>query len=123
MLKTSVSPSGLRFFRTAPAISRRFKPSRQLFRCRLRATGAGVETGKPVIEIRYRSDRFITQVIGLKIYLQENLFKQTEQVLVEAYDGKGARANLVGEAADCDARDERTRLVTLQAGQEIFVPC
>lgn len=89
----------------------------------LRATGEReVETGKPVIEIRYRSDRFTTQVIGLKIYLQENLFKQTEQVLVEAYDGKGARANLVGEAADCDARDERTRLVTLQAGQEIFVP-
>jgi hypothetical protein len=43
-------------------------------------------------------------------------------VRIEAYDGKAAKANLVGEAADCEARDEKTREVTLQANKETPVP-
>ena len=43
-------------------------------------------------------------------------------VMIDFYDGKGAKANLVGEAADCEARDEKTRDVTLQANKETPVP-
>jgi hypothetical protein len=43
-------------------------------------------------------------------------------VKVEVYDGTSAKAKIVGEAADCDARDESTREVILKAGEEIQVP-
>ena len=49
-------------------------------------------------------------------------FGTPAQVRIGAYDGKGAKANLVGEAADCEARDEKTREVTLQANKETPVP-
>lgn len=89
----------------------------------LRATAEDeVGLGIPEIEIRYRSDRFTGHVIGLKVFMERNIFDKSEQVLVEAYDGRGARAKLVGEAADCEARDEKTRIVTLQAGEETSVP-
>lgn len=81
---------------------------------------------KPELDIHYRSDRFTSRVIGLKLdYKIKQLSIEGDPpvyVLIEAYDGKGAKANLVGEAADCDARDEKTREVTLQANQETPVP-
>jgi hypothetical protein len=79
-------------------------------------------SGKPRLDIRYRSDRFTSRVIGLKFHLQSDIFGTPAQVRIEAYDGKTARANLVGEAADCEARDEKTREVTLQANKETPVP-
>jgi len=89
----------------------------------MRSTASGgVMTGKPEIEIRYRDDCFTSRVIGLQIFLKSNLFKPSEEVLVEVYDGKGPKANLVGEAADCEARDDRTGLVKLQADQKNQVP-
>ncbi len=89
----------------------------------LRAAGEReICTGKPKIEVRYRSDQFTSRVIGLQLYLEGNIFKKTEQVLIEVYDGKGAKAKLVGEAADCEARNERTREVTLLADKETPVP-
>ena len=74
------------------------------------------------IDIRYRSERFTSRVIGLKFYLQSDIFGTPAQVRIEAYDGKGAKANLVGEAADCEARDEKTHEVTLKANEETPVP-
>jgi 5S rRNA maturation endonuclease (ribonuclease M5) len=44
------------------------------------------------------------------------------RVRIEAYDGSGAKAKVVGEAADCEARDEKTREVTLAANKETPVP-
>ena len=44
------------------------------------------------------------------------------RVRVEAYGGTGTKAKVVGEAADCEARDEKTREVTLQANKETPVP-
>ena len=44
------------------------------------------------------------------------------RVKVEAFDGPGTRAQRVGDVAECDARDEISHLVTLQAGQETSVP-
>jgi len=87
---------------------------------------AGGETetvsGKPEIDIRYRSDRFTSRVIGLKFHLQGDIFGTPARVRIEAFDGKGAKARLIGEAADCEARDEKTREVTLQANKETPVP-
>lgn len=78
--------------------------------------------GKPVIDIRYRSDKFTSRVIGLKFHLQSDMFGTPARVRIEAYDGSGAKAKVVGEAADCEARDEKTREVTLQADKETPVP-
>jgi len=78
--------------------------------------------GKPGIDVRYRSDKFTSRVIGLKFHLQSDMFGTPARVRVEAYDGSGAKAKVVGEAADCEARDEKTREVTLQAGKETPVP-
>ncbi|MHB8782131.1 MAG: PglZ domain-containing protein [Desulfobacteria bacterium] len=79
-------------------------------------------SGKPEIEIRYRSDKFTSRVIGLKFHLQGDMFGTAARVRIEAYDGAGAKAKVVGEAADCEARDEKTREVTLQANKETPVP-
>jgi hypothetical protein len=82
-----------------------------------------VAAGKPEIEIRYRSDRFTSRVIGLTFYLQQSdLFGPPAQVRIEAYDGPGVKARLIGESADCEARDEKTREVTLKANEETPVP-
>ena len=83
------------------------------------APGGG---GKPEIDIRYRSDKFTSRVIGLKFHLQGDMFATTAQVRIEAYDGTGAKAKVVGEAADCEARDEKTHEVTLPANKETPVP-
>lgn len=79
-------------------------------------------SGKPEVEIRYRSERFTSRVIGLKFYLQSDIFGTPAQVRIEAYDGRGVKAKLVGEAADCEARDEKTREITLRANEETPVP-
>lgn len=78
--------------------------------------------GKPEIDIRYRSERFTSRVIGLKFHLKGDLFGTAVRVRIEAYDGAGAKAKQVGEAADCEARDEKTRDVTLEAKKETPVP-
>jgi hypothetical protein len=79
-------------------------------------------SGRPQISIRYRADRFTSRVIGLKIHYQADIFMTPARVRVEAFAGKSAKAALVGEAADCEARDDKTRDVTLQPGQETAVP-
>jgi hypothetical protein len=78
--------------------------------------------GKPEIDIRYRSEKFTSRVIGLKFLLQSDIFATAAQVLIEAYDGAGSKAKIVGEAADCEARDERTHEVILNADKETPVP-
>lgn len=78
--------------------------------------------GKPEIDIRYRSDKFTSRVVGLKFHLQGDMFGTAARVRVEAYGGTGSKAKVVGEAADCEARDEKTREVTLQANKETPVP-
>lgn len=73
------------------------------------------------VEIRYRSDRFTSRVIGVKIWFN-SLLSDSMLVRVEAFDGSTGKAKLVGEAADCEARDPATRLVTLKKGMETQVP-
>jgi len=81
-----------------------------------------ITAAKPEIDIRYRSDRFTSRVIGLKFFLQSDIFKTPANVRIEAYDGTTSKAKVVGEAADCEARDEKTREVTLQPNVETPVP-
>jgi hypothetical protein len=78
--------------------------------------------GRRQITIRYRSDRFTSRVIGLRVECSGLDFGEAVRVRIEAYDGTSAKASMVGEAADCEARDERTHEVTLQLGAEIQVP-
>ena len=78
-------------------------------------------TAKPHIEIRYRSDKFTSRVIGLKFYLQ-SIFPTPSRVRIEAFDGTTSKAALIGEAADCEARDEKTHEVKLDPNIETPVP-
>lgn len=73
------------------------------------------------VEIRYRSESFTSRVIGLKVWF-DALFEPSLTIRFEAYDGTGSKAKVVGRAADCDARDSATGLVTLLRGMETQVP-
>ncbi len=77
--------------------------------------------GREEVEIRYRSDRFTSRVVGVKVWFN-SLLSDSLTIRVEAYDGSGPKAKRVGEAADCEARDPATRLVTLNKGEETQVP-
>jgi len=82
--------------------------------------------GKPEIDIRYRSEKFTSRVIGLNILYAVKQIRTSGDppisVRIEAYDGTGVKAKIVGEAADCEARDEKTREVSLHANKETPVP-
>jgi hypothetical protein len=78
-------------------------------------------TGGDQVEIRYRADQFTSRVIGLKVWYNA-LLGHSLTVRIDVCDGPGAKAALVGEAADCDARDPNTRLITLEKGKETQVP-
>jgi hypothetical protein len=73
------------------------------------------------VEIRYRSDRFTSRIIGVKVWFN-SLLTDSLTARIDAYDGPGAKAKIVGEAADCEARDPGTRLVTLPKSAETQVP-
>jgi hypothetical protein len=73
------------------------------------------------VSLHYRSDRFTSRIIGLTVFFN-SLFDSALVVRVEAYDGSGAKAKIVGEAADCDARDPVTGLIALQRGQHTQIP-
>jgi len=82
----------------------------------VRVRGSLAGQGRREISVRYRSDRFTSRVIGLRVECSRLDFGEPIRVRVEAYEGTSAKARLVGEAADCEARDERTHEVTLQPG-------
>lgn len=87
----------------------------------LRARQQPDEQGGYQVQINYRSDRYTSRVIGLKVWFN-SLLTPKIRARVEAFEGTKATARKVGEAADCDARDEVTHEVTLVAGQETPVP-
>ena len=73
------------------------------------------------IEIRYRSDKFTSPVIGLKLYYS-SLLNEPLRVRLEAFDAAKPKEAHIGEAADCSARDENTHEVTLLPNVETDVP-
>ena len=87
-------------------------------RVKIRETGQG----KQEVSIRYRSDSFTSRVIGLKLQFATGLFEEDVRVKVQAHGGTAVNAGVVGDAADCDARDESTHEVILKPGIETPVP-
>lgn len=87
---------------------------------RFKSVGAG--QGRQSVTLHYRSDKFTSRVIGLKVTYSGLDFGEPLRVRIEAYEGSSAKAKKVGEAADCDARDERTHEITLRPGVETPVP-
>lgn len=73
------------------------------------------------LRLSYRSEQFTSHVLGIKGWFN-SLLTPNILVRVEVYDGSGANARKVGEAAECDARDDTTHEITLMAGQEIQIP-
>jgi hypothetical protein len=68
-------------------------------------------------DVRTVTDR----LIGVKVWFN-SLLTDSLTARIDAYDGPGAKAKIVGEAADCEARDPGTRLVTLPKSAETQVP-
>lgn len=77
--------------------------------------------GSQEVDIRYRADRFTSRVVGIKVWFN-SLLNERLVIRFEAFDGTGLKARTVGEAADCDARDPATGLITLARGEETQVP-
>jgi len=73
------------------------------------------------VSLHYRSEQFTSHVIGLRVFFN-SLFDASLMIRLEAYDGSGSKAKVVGEAADCDARDPVTGLIALQRGQHTLIP-
>ncbi len=77
--------------------------------------------GDEQVAITYRSDRFTSSVVGLKITLM-SLFTPSLPIRLDVFDGPGPKAQSVGQAGDCDARDPITGEIKLQSGVETQVP-
>jgi hypothetical protein len=73
------------------------------------------------VDLHYASDRFTAAMVALRIGLR-SLLATTLPVRVEAYDGGGPKAVIVGQLVDCAARDQRTGELILQAGEEVQAP-
>jgi hypothetical protein len=122
--KEFVVPTGMRtliagqgYFHEGPSLQECLVPIIVLHARGRKLNGTGAE----VVEIRYRSDRFTSRVIGVKVWFNA-LLSDSLTVRINAYNGLGPKAKIVGEAADCDARDPATGLVTLEKDKETQVP-
>lgn len=87
----------------------------------VRARRPAQASGGVQVTISYRSNRFTSSVVGLKLQLT-SMFESSLVIRLEAFDGSGPKARPIGQAGDCDARDPATGEVVLQAGVETPVP-
>lgn len=74
------------------------------------------------VQISYAKSSFSGRAIYLKVSLITMAPDAELRVRVEAYAGPEPKAAKVGEAAECDARDEVTHEVVLRAGGPAGVP-
>jgi hypothetical protein len=89
----------------------------------VRVRRAATRQGKQEVTIHYRSERFTSRVVGLKLrYEAGALLGDPVRVKVKAYSGAAGKTEVVGDAADCDARDEATHEVVLHPGVDTPVP-
>ncbi len=115
-------------FKTFNAGAGYFHEGLSLQECIVPAVVVRLQKAQPLgggeqIALTYSKDRFTTTVISLKAKLvNASLVSQSVDVRVEAYDGVGPKARMVGVAAECDARNADTGEITLQAGVETAVP-
>ena len=88
---------------------------------RLAAPRASSQGGGEQVKITYRSDRFTSAVIGLKVSLIA-MFTPSLPIRLEPFENSDLKARPVGAAGECDACDPATGEIMLQAGQETQVP-
>ena len=74
---------------------------------------------EPHVGLHYRSDRFTTRIFSVQASYSSLLMPEFA-VRVQAFAPGTSR--VVGEAADCEARDPHTGLVTLRSTQRVHVP-
>ena len=67
----------------------------------LDASGQAADAGEGEIRVAYKADKSTSRVVGVKGLVQRHACRQAAGA-VEAYDGAGHKAAVVGEAADCD---------------------
>lgn len=72
-----------------------------------------------LVSVHYRSDRFTTRIFSVQV-AYSSLVRAAIAVRVQAF--VPGTADLVGEAADCEARDPHTGLVTLSTTDRIHIP-
>lgn len=87
----------------------------------LRANPPAQPAAPQEVRLSYRSPQFTSRVIAVKVWFG-SLLAAAIRVRIEVYAGSGNDAAKVGEAAECDARDDTTHEISLSAGQEIQVP-
>lgn len=75
--------------------------------------------GATVAEIHYRSDQFTTRIFSVQISFTSVL---ETKLVVRMQAFVPGTSKVVGEAADCEARDPHTGLVTLEANARVHVP-
>ncbi|WP_295408794.1 PglZ domain-containing protein [uncultured Thiocystis sp.] len=71
------------------------------------------------VDIHYRSNRFTTRIFSVRVSYT-SLLSPELAVRVQAFAPGTTR--IVGEAADCEARDPHTGLVLLKANEQVQVP-
>lgn len=71
--------------------------------------------------ISYKKDHFTNKVFSVTIAFN-SLFTKTLRGKLEAFDGTGKNARVVGNVADCPARDDTTHEVIIEKGKPINVP-
>ncbi len=81
----------------------------------------GTPAGGAEVSVSYRSDRFTSSVVGLKLRAT-SMLEHSVAVRLEAFDGSGPKAASVGQAGDCDARDPASGEITLPVGEDVSVP-
>lgn len=72
-----------------------------------------------LVKIHYRSDRFTTRIFSVQVSYSSVLSPELD-VRMQAFAPGTAR--VVGESADCEARDPHTGLVTLKLTERVQVP-
>jgi PglZ domain len=88
---------------------------------RISAQQAAPDQGTAQLSLSYRSDRFTSSVIGLKLLLS-SLFPQTQALKLAAYESADPAAQQIGSAGECDALNLSTGEIELHSGQETQVP-
>lgn len=86
----------------------------------LRATPTAAIGKGDQVSLTYRSDRFTSSVIGLKLRL-DSMLSSTISVKLEGYPA-GGKGQAVAEAGECDALDHATKEVVLKNGVDTPVP-
>jgi hypothetical protein len=74
------------------------------------------------VQLTYHKESFSSRALSLKALLISMAPDEQKRVRVEAYARADPKAPKVGEATECDARDEVTHEIVLRAGEMVAIP-